>query len=254
LKFHQRFNIELGVEEARKFFVNRIYNTIWRGFLKEVPSIQDTQRAIATGIGIKYNPSTYLSSQIGDDFLTNLWAVEALYLALGQHNRFLLDVLVTETINQAETDLGMQWTNGKFHRTGAKILDDKLVNDVLHWIRKPGYEIVLVPYQKGLSHFLQANVKPELLSDVVTDIYEALEAFAKIVTGKDRELSKNQELFISKLKAPDEYKLLLKNYIDYANNLHRHAASPGHPKPTPSEREVESFVYLTGIFIRLAMP
>jgi len=53
------------------------------------------------------------------------------------------------------------------------------------------------------------------------------------------------------VKASDEYKKLLKAYIEYANEF-RHAAEEGTPKPALSPAEVESFVYMTGVFIRLA--
>ena len=85
-------------------------------------------------------------------------------------------------------------------------------------------------------------------------IDEALEALAKIVTSRpDKDLSANRELFLSKVNASDEYKQLLKGYIDYANRF-RHAAREGQRRPELSPKEVESFVYLTGVFIRLAMP
>jgi len=84
-------------------------------------------------------------------------------------------------------------------------------------------------------------------------MYEAVEALAKVVTGRQgKDLSQNRELFISKVDASDAYKVLLKDYIDYANEF-RHAEQEGEPKPVMTEREAESFVYLTGIFIRLAM-
>jgi hypothetical protein len=46
--------------------------------------------------------------------------------------------------------------------------------------------------------------------------------------------------------------VLLKEYIEYANNF-RHALKEGEKRPAVSVAEVESFVYLTGIFIRLAI-
>jgi hypothetical protein len=85
-------------------------------------------------------------------------------------------------------------------------------------------------------------------------MYEALEALAKIVTGRpDKDLSANRELFIKKVKASDEYKQLLKDYIDYANKF-RHAVKEGESRPKLTEKEAESFIYLTGLFIRLAIP
>ncbi len=99
---------------------------------------------------------------------------------------------------------------------------------------------------------MESQKRPELRADVITDMYEALEALAKKATGKDLDLVKNTG-FIDAVKASAEYKTMLANYIGYANRF-RHAAKQTTPRPTLSERETESFVYLTGLFIRLAMP
>lgn len=84
-------------------------------------------------------------------------------------------------------------------------------------------------------------------------MYEALEALAKIVTGRDKDLSANAEVFISAVKVSEGYKRVLKEYIDYANKMGRHAGEKGQAKPSLSRKEVESFVYLTGLFIRVAV-
>ena len=55
-----------------------------------------------------------------------------------------------------------------------------------------------------------------------------------------------------KLFGSEEYKPILKAYIAYANEF-RHAAEKGQKKARPSRTEVESFIYLTGLFVRLAM-
>jgi hypothetical protein len=104
----------------------------------------------------------------------------------------------------------------------------------------------------GLRHFLQAESRPEVLADVLTDMYEALEALARIVTGTNENLSKNSEEFFRKVGVSEPYKKLLKDYASYGNRF-RHAAVPDKPKPTLSVHEVESFIYLTGVFIRLAI-
>ena len=97
-----------------------------------------------------------------------------------------------------------------------------------------------------------AVMNPELLADTITDMYEALEALAKIVVGNDKDLSGNQEQLISKLGVSNEYKPILKGYISLANEF-RHAAEKGQAKNLPSSKEVESFIYLTGTFLRLAL-
>ena len=73
--------------------------------------------------------------------------------------------------------------------------------------------------------------------DTVTDIYEALEAMAKEVTGKDRELSANTQLFISKLKLNKHYEEMLKGHIEYGCE-YRHAVTPGKQRVLPKRHEM----------------
>jgi hypothetical protein len=76
---------------------------------------------------------------------------------------------------------------------------------------------------------------------------------SKLVTGREgKDLSRNAELFVRSINASEHYKQILKDYISYANEF-RHAAKLGGVRPNLSLREVESFVYLTGLFIRLAI-
>ena len=126
------------------------------------------------------------------------------------------------------------------------------MNDPLSWLREKQYESVLGPFEKGLSHFVTAKSQPKMLSDVITDMYEALEALAKIVTGRDsKDLSANREDFVSKLGVSGAYSRILREYIAYANG-YRHAAPNNTSRELANPKEVESFVYLTGLFIRLA--
>lgn len=84
-------------------------------------------------------------------------------------------------------------------------------------------------------------------------MYEALEALAGIVTERPKpDLSRDSERFIKKVGASEAYKNLLREYVRYANTF-RHGAAPDTPKPPLSVPEVESCIYLTGIFIRLAI-
>ena len=75
---------------------------------------------------------------------------------------------------------------------------------------------------------------------------------AKILTGRDaKDLSANRELFIKQLKVSPSYSRLVSEYIQYANT-YRHAAGINTAKQTPVRHEVESFLYMTGLFLRLA--
>ena len=120
-------------------------------------------------------------------------------------------------------DMGIRWENGTFVPTGAQLLDEQLVNDPLKWLRAdPSLAAVLIPFERGLSHFLQAEKNPNILTDVINNMHESLEALAQILTGRPKQdLSSNRELFLKKISAPEPYKELLKNYVNYANDLAR---------------------------------
>ncbi len=163
-----------------------------------------------------------------------------------------VDNLIQYVISLNEADIGVEWRDGAFWPSGAKLLDEALVNENLKWLADKGYHDVLGPFEKGLRHFSEAQQKPERLGDTVTDIYEAVEALAKVITGRDKDLSGNAELFISKLKLSDYYKKMLKDYTDYAND-YRHAAKLGEKKKPLIRNEVEAFIYTSGLFIRLAV-
>jgi hypothetical protein len=191
----------------------------------------------------------------GMDFTRTLWVLEGMYASLTHsYLREQLSKVVSSMLAAAEVDLGVRWNNGQFLPGGAAVLDEALVNDVLHWLRDRTFAAVVTPFEKGLRHLMESAKRPELTGDVITDMYESLEALAQVVTGRtDKDLSANRELFIGKVDASEQYKKLLKQYIDYANDF-RHAMQQQKPRPKISRREAESFVYLTGLFIRLAMP
>jgi len=265
-KFHERFDIPVSLDEAKRRFVNRAETLIFSGFIHQRVSMrirEDIKREIVAGLGEIYVSQTPLQSYISNDFNQTLKALEEFYYAVSvstpmiyaaeAHLSMQLDNLIKRLLRDAEVDLGVRWENGCFVKSGAELLDKALVNDVLQWLRDKAYENVLMPYEKGLRHFLEAEKRPEVLSDVITDTYEAVEALAKIVTGRpNTDLSGNAEVFIKAVKASDEYKSILKEYIVYANRF-RHSPRPDRPRPSLSVPEVESFIYLTGIFIRLAI-
>jgi len=252
--FHGRFNIDISLEEARKKFVARAHNRIFDEFYQKHPESQsDMIRAVGDALGKVPNWLTRsLSRQVGDDFNDVLMAIEGMYLSHSSSEQGELSGLVDYLFLWSEVDLGIRWVPPHFQRAGAEELDRVLVNDTLDWLRKEGYEAVVSPFEKGLRHLMESQKRPELRGDVITEMYEALEALAKKATGKDLDLVKNTG-FIDAVKASNEYKTILTNYINYANRF-RHAVKEKQTRPDLTERETESFVYLTGLFIRLAMP
>jgi hypothetical protein len=256
-KFHQRFNIEVPLETAKSRFVARVGNEIFETGPWMYHRNEAIRRAIATTLG-EHNPPLHKSivSFVGGDFYRTLQALEGIYSVIQAGYGEEYDATIFRLLRMSEVDLEVSWQNGKFHATGAKELDDALVNDVLVWLRNPIYVTVRQPFEKSLDHLLRARAKPELLSDVITDAYEALEALAKIVTGKDQGLDAIQNLFLKQISASEEYTQILneclKKYRPFAHKFRHGAASP-EKRPSIGYAETESFVYLTGLFIRLVV-
>lgn len=277
-RFHERFDIALGSAEAKRRFVNRVSNDIAWNFARyrftkdyvldwEI-SPETCRKDIAYALGEKLpwrdpilgtiNGYDYFGQDFDDfiqgDFHRCLQALESMYRTLkGTWLADDLSEVIDRLLDSSEVDLGIGWQAPTFVRTGAPLLDAHLVNEPLRWLAEPKYSSVYQPFEKGLSHYLEAQNRPDRLADVITDMYEAVEALAKIVTGKpNKDLSGNAERFISKVRASQHHKNLLKDYIAYANEF-RHAEQEGRPRPPLSEPEVEAFIYLTGLFIRLAI-
>lgn len=186
------------------------------------------------------------------NFYNCLELLEAIYSGLEPSDQSVFDEEIQTVIAGSEVDLGIAWEPPVFFRSGAKLLDERLVNESLRWLDESKYDSVRKPFEKGLSHYLEATNKPERLADAVTDMYEATEALARIVLGNDKRMSANTEAFVKKLRVSNHYQRLLKEYAEYSHEF-RHADKQNRPRPELSEPEVEAFIYLTGIFVRLAI-
>lgn len=271
--FDERFGIEIGTDEAQRRFINRISNTVFDNLIHRDMVDRNASRSGSTSLrrayvdvyaGLYESASNTLGERrhdistfdqyVGNNFLRCLRVLEALFTALdGSEFDEMLSERINGAVSVSETDLGISWQPPDFVPTGARLLDDRLVNDPLHWLSDPQYKSVHDPFEKGLFHFAESQNRPKLLADVVTDMYEAVETVAKIVTKKRNiHLATNYELFVSKVRASEHYKKLLKDYIAYANEFRHAEGNPG-TRPVPSRGEVESFMYLTGVFIRLTI-
>ena len=257
-KFHERFDIDVPFEESQFRFLNRIHALVlneYTGFMRTIRPMSiysDVLGNVISALGMEYTGPNVLN-YTSHDFLPSLHAVEAIYESISDIFPDMTSRItgaISRCFYQTEVDIGIRWENGLFYRTGAEELDETLVNQPLKWLRDQSFETVLIPYEKALRDFLVLDLSNERLSDVITDAYEAIEALAKIVCENNRDLSANAELFISTVNASDEYKPILRAYIRYANNF-RHASNEGDSKPQLKRPEVESFVYMTGVIIRL---
>lgn len=131
-KFHQRFNIKVGLDEAQARFINRAYNEIFTTLLEQLldlrgsRSLQEVRRGVCTILGVKYDENSSLVSHIGDDFHRNLHAIEAMYRQPVVRG-FGFNEIVRKILDESEIDLGIRWADGRFLPAGAPLLDEKLV-------------------------------------------------------------------------------------------------------------------------------
>ena len=255
--FYKRFNISIDLEEVKRRFVNRIRNQVFDSFfvhdVDEEIVRADVLWGIANALGEEYDWDGTFDDFVLNDFEKCLQVLESAYRALDSQNlKKQLSDLVSDAVKSSEIDLGVDWRQGVFVPRGAVLLDEALVNENLAWLSDPQYSNVYGPFDKGLTHYYRMLKEPKFAFDVVTDMYEALEALAKIITNRpNNDLSSNAELFISKVKASDGYKSILRTYIQFANDF-RHGIDSKATRSPLKPPEVESFIYLTGIFIRLA--
>jgi hypothetical protein len=258
LPFHERFKIQVGSGDAQRKFVNRVKNRIWENFIDNDFDYETVNNVIlwqiANDLGEEFSVTEDFNFYIRDDFYRCLHALESIYEVVEtKSQKRELAELIEFVLRESEIDLGITWQNGVFVRAGALELDEGLVNAPLQWLSDAKYSNVRKPFVKGLTAFLKSDAKPETRADVIRDMYEALEALAKVVTGRiNRDLSANAETFIKIINASESYKRLIKEYITYANTF-RHGLDSETERPDLSVREVESFIYLTGLFIRIAV-
>ncbi len=260
--FEKRFNIPLPLEDIKQRFMNRI----WNGFNQKLnffmgnPPLSDllpVLRNVADGLGVTYRVGAGFKYYASGEFNHLLDSLELLYAGLLQNHKPLsvtLEKIIEDamTMTKREIDLGIEWKDGIFQPSGAKLLDEELVNEPMKWLADPKYKNVLQPFQKGLKHYLEATKDPSKLPDTVTDMYEALEALARIINGNDKNLSANAAQFVDNLGLSEYYAKMLNEYCQYAHQ-YRHAVRQAKGRTPPKPQEVEAFIYTTGLFIRLAI-
>ena len=260
--FRRRFNLDIGEAEARRRFINRAINLVFERYFGLTSFNSSPVRfmermtiesEVMSALGERHSPAASFV-YIARSFPDCLLAIEALYRALKawpSEQRYVAEA-TKRLLTDSEIDLSVKWEDATFRPAGAADLDNALVDEPLHWLQERGYESVYSPFAKALRHYMESQNDPPKLADAITDLYEATEAMAKIVTGRSaKDLSANAELLISRMGASPAFAGILKQYIAYGSEF-RHAAQQDAPRALPTRVEVEAYLYLTGLIIRLA--
>jgi hypothetical protein len=165
-----------------------------------------------------------------------------------------LCLLIQKYLNESPTDLNLRIVKIKksysIFPKGSELLDVKLVDDSLNILYKLKYESVRIAFEKGLKEYLESSQDKSKLKNCLRDMQLAMDEVPKIVL-KDKNvgvkhLIKNENW--PKTRLNDYYKKILFEYNEMLDKLSKHSSVSKF-----SEKEVESVIYLTGLFIRLIL-
>lgn len=265
-KFNQVFGIQTQIDDEKRGFVNRINQIIFR--------MIDTERTGEFEYGAMFEhlcfemglnaddvwrkhrrKSDYIlddkeyapeiRSITNDDFDKTLLILCTLYLILGssKEKQKWLSSNIQNSLSRSTCDLGVRWKDGFFYPSGAKELDETLVDETLGWLSK--YPDEKKDYQKALEFYIRGTA----LTDVVRNCYTAVEGLARNVLGNSKTLDNNKAELLKKMVLSDGWKSILSSYINYAHEF-RHASESRHDI---AKQEVEAYLYMTGLIIRLVL-
>jgi hypothetical protein len=179
-----------------------------------------------------------------DDFMETLKVLMSLYDVLRPENLEKLNGSIELALANAATDLGVRWKDGVFYPSGAKELDEKLINDNLDFLR--AWPEVRAQFSTALTHFRNSLENVAARKDAITNAYSAIERLTRAVLGNDKNFENNSNALVDFLELPGEYKNIVHYYKQIA-----HQYSSRHAGSEFSHAETEAFIYLTGLLMRL---
>lgn len=161
-RFYKIFGIQVPIEEERKRFVERINQSIFKLVenSREIP-YKNVLWAVCYELGLRFDDYWYvgvmdrifhpLCKLTGNDFLKTLEVLIPLYKFFdGKPNgQEWISSEVEKALSLSGVDLGVKWKDGMFYKSGAKLLDEKLVEDPLDWLES--YPLVKQNYLKAID-------------------------------------------------------------------------------------------------------
>jgi hypothetical protein len=259
-RFNKVFGIQDDVTTEQKRFVERINQTAIARIEKvSYPvSYQAVFEAVCYWLGtnandrisqanqMNYSSSTFvpsLRSLTCGDFMETIKVLGFLHKALNKapEEQQTLSRSIEVALSNATVDLGVTWNEGMFYPSGARELDERLVEEPFKWLADFPNE--KADYLKAVTGYTSKR-----LDDVIINCYLAVEGVARNILGNSKTLDNNREGLMQKLALSQEWKALLNNFISYANEFQRHASENRH---NLNPVEVEGFLYMTGVLLRM---
>lgn len=167
----------------------------------------------------------------------------------------LLAYTVQKAIENSPMDLGLRLKITKKHGaqiyfSGSKLLDSKLVDDVLGIVSEQDKKSIQISFEKGLKEFVESRNDINKLRNVVRDMQVSCDETIKY-KFKDKNLGLKHLFKDSRWKAVglNEYqKQIYWNLNEYIDKFAKHSADKEF-----NYEDAENIIYLTGLFIRLVL-
>ena len=151
--FYKNFGLEPDINIEKGKFVQRINQTIFYTVQRNsyMHNYENIFMDVCYQLGINgrkmvenLNRNNYGSSVwvpglekiTNGDFIETLKVLVLLYNSVSDEYKQKVSLAVELAFSQSVVDLGIRWKDGMFYPSGAKELDDKLINDNLDWLEK----------------------------------------------------------------------------------------------------------------------
>jgi len=254
-KHREIWGITESLTIAKAKFVRRIEQYIFEEIEKNNRSTYATilqQLRWDYPLFISRNTSAYtfdLDMITRSDFEKTLELTVMLYSKVEQFPNLhtLIGKSIPLIIDESSIDLGIRWKDGFFYPSGEKLLDEKLVDDSLEFLKE------FPASRKDLMNALKSHFRnnPESQGEVIHHCYLAMESLAQSILNNQKVLANNKSELLQKLKLSTPWSTILAKYIDFENEFGKHTRSEERHKLP--KNEVEGYLYLTCLIIKLVV-
>lgn len=251
-RFNKVFGIQSSIDEERKKFVQRINQELFEHttFKNNAIFLKETCRQLGKNysdlndintMNFQFYNKSEFRKLTNDNFIETLKVICCIYGISNNAYMKIINNILEETFSLALVDLDVRWNKGMFYPSGAKELDEKLVEEPLEWLRD--YHDERKDFQKAIEGYIGKKD-----DEVISNCYLTIEGLARKVLNNRKTLDNNCEELLKKIGISQEWKSFLKNFMTYANEFKRHASEKRH---SINPKEVEAFLYFTGLMVRL---
>jgi hypothetical protein len=279
--FKKRFGQTIDLEEVRRDFLNKIKHFLIDPLDEEIGwsySYSVTGKSLFDFVAIEFNQDpaqlvshhnqryvyateTYrpsLNIFSGGNFESTMLLIEILYDYFSRSGSYgygddewqkKINTVVQNALTQPAS-LGISWQDGKFYPEGVEEFNEKLIEDVLKWLK--GNPKVSVLYKNAIDHYSQSISDPVKRKDVFSNAFQAVEKLTQeYLKTSTLSFDKNFNALVDKLVIDKEWKKIFNSYRELSKEFGRHAGVSD--KFIPNQEDTEAFLYLSGLIMRLIL-